>query len=100
MADTPGRPNQRHRTRKDLLEAASRLMCQGRKPSLEEVAEEALVSRATAYRYFPSIEALLLEATLDVSTPDADDVLRGPAARRTTRRRERTYVVGVRRSTT
>lgn len=81
MADTAGRPNQRRRTRKDLLDAASRLMRQGRKPSLEDVAAEAMVSRATAYRYFPSIEALLIEATLDVAAPTAEDVLRGaPAA--------------------
>lgn len=86
MADTAGRPNQRRRTRKDLLDAAARLMRQGRKPSLEEVAEEALVSRATAYRYFPSIEALMVEATLDVAVPNAEEVLKGvpatdPAAR-------------------
>lgn len=76
MADTltTGRPNQRKRTRKDLLEAASRLMKRGEKPSLEEVAEEALVSRATAYRYFPSLEALLLEASVDLAFPDAADV--------------------------
>jgi AcrR family transcriptional regulator len=67
--DRAGRPNQRRRTRKDLLEAAGRLMRQGRTPSLEEVAEEALVSRATAYRYFPSVEALLREAALDVALP-------------------------------
>ena len=47
-------------------------MKQGQKPSLEEIAEEALVSRATAYRYFPSAEALLLEASLDVAIPDAE----------------------------
>lgn len=80
MADTAGRPNQRRRTRKDLLDAASRLMRQGRKPSLEEVAKEALVSRATAYRYFPSIDALLVEAALDVAMPTAEDVLRGAPA--------------------
>ena len=76
MADTltTGRPNQRKRTRKDLLEAASRLMKRGEKPSLEEVAEEALVSRATAYRYFPSLEALLLEASVDVAFPDPAEV--------------------------
>jgi AcrR family transcriptional regulator len=72
-----GRPNQRLRTRKDLLQAAARLMKSGRKPSLEEVAEEALVSRATAYRYFPSIEALLLEAALDVAVPEAPAVFAG-----------------------
>jgi AcrR family transcriptional regulator len=65
-----GRPNQKRRTRKDLLDAAARLLKQGRSPSLEDVAEEAMVSRATAYRYFPSIEALLVEAPLEVATMD------------------------------
>jgi AcrR family transcriptional regulator len=74
-----GRANQRRRTRKDLLEAASRLMREGRRPSLEEVAEAALVSRATAYRYFPSIEALLREAALHVALP-APETLFGPDA--------------------
>jgi AcrR family transcriptional regulator len=75
------RPNQKRRTRKDLLQAAARLMKQGRRPSLEEVAEEALVSRATAYRYFPTVEALLAEASADVVTPDAAQLFAdgGPA---------------------
>jgi AcrR family transcriptional regulator len=67
----PGRPNQKSRTHKDLLRAASRLMAAGRSPTLEEIAGEAMVSRATAYRYFPGVEALLTEAALDVATPDA-----------------------------
>jgi AcrR family transcriptional regulator len=75
-AEKTGRPNQKSRTRKDLLQAASRLMKQGRKPSLEEVAAEALVSRATAYRYFPRVESLLLEASLDVAVPPADELFR------------------------
>jgi AcrR family transcriptional regulator len=55
-------------------------MKQGRRPSIEEVAEEALVSRATAYRYFPSAEALVREASLDVAMPEGDDLFRaGPA---------------------
>lgn len=81
-----GRPNQKARTRKDLLQAAALLTKQGRTPTLEEVAEEALVSRATAYRYFPSVEALLVEAAIDVAMPDPeeffrDDALRDPVAR-------------------
>lgn len=81
-----GRPNQKTRTRKDLLQAASRLIKQGRTPTLEEVAEGALVSRATAYRYFPSVEALLVEAAVDVAVPEPgpffqDDVSRDPVTR-------------------
>ncbi len=71
------RANQRYRTRKDLIAAAARLMKGGRKPSLEEVAEAALVSRATAYRYFPSIDALLAEASVDVTVPDGEALFAG-----------------------
>jgi AcrR family transcriptional regulator len=76
-----GRPNQKTRTRKDLLQAAARLMKQGRSPTLEEVAEEALVSRATAYRYFPRVEALLVEAAVDVAVPEAGELFRNEASR-------------------
>jgi AcrR family transcriptional regulator len=75
------RPNQKKRTRKHLLEAASRLMSEGRgNPSLEEVAEAALVSRATAYRYFPTVDALLLEASLDIAMPDPEELFRDTAS--------------------
>jgi AcrR family transcriptional regulator len=70
VAAAGGRANQRRRTRKDLLRAAARLVRDGRRPGLEEVAAAALVSRATAYRYFPSAEALLVEAALDVAVPE------------------------------
>lgn len=76
VAQQTGRPNQKSRTRKDLLQAASRLLKQGRKPTLEQVAEEAMVSRATAYRYFPNMDALLVEAPLDGVTPDPDELFR------------------------
>jgi AcrR family transcriptional regulator len=49
-------------------------MKQSRKPSIDEIAAEALVSRATAYRYFPGLEALLVEASLDVAVPGAQEL--------------------------
>jgi AcrR family transcriptional regulator len=73
----PERTNQRYRTRKDLIDAAGRLMKNGHKPSLEEVAEAARVSRATAYRYFPSVEALLVEAPIDAAAPDWETLFAG-----------------------
>lgn len=79
MDGLSGRANQKRRTRKDLLQAAAQLMKQGRRPSLDEVAEAALVSRATAYRYFPSTDALLAEASLDVVTPDPAALFAGNA---------------------
>lgn len=76
-AEKSGRWQQRRRTRKDLLQAADRLMKHGNKPTLEEIADEAEVSRATVYRYFPNVDALVLEAGLDVVAPLASDVLGG-----------------------
>lgn len=74
-ARSASRSRQKQRTRKDLLHAAARLLNAGGKPTLEAVAEEALVSRATAYRYFPNVDALLLETLVDVATPDVDTLL-------------------------
>lgn len=54
----------RARTRRLMLETATRLMQAGVTPSVSEVAEAAQVSRATAYRYFPS-QAALVEAVVD-----------------------------------
>jgi AcrR family transcriptional regulator len=67
-----GRDRQRQRTRKDLLQAAARLMAEGKSPTLEEIAEAAMISRATAYRYFPGLDALLVEAALDMAAPSSD----------------------------
>lgn len=54
----------RARTRRLMLETATRLMQSGATPSVSEVAEAAEVSRATAYRYFPS-QAALVHAVVD-----------------------------------
>ncbi len=55
------RHRQKNRTRKALLNAAAELVRQGREPTVAEVAEVGEVSRATAYRYFPTQESLLAE---------------------------------------
>lgn len=91
MADPEhgGRANQLRRTRKDLLQAAARLAREGRQPSLEEIAEAALVSRATAYRHFPDLGALMVEASLDLGTPEIEQVFRGASADEPVSRLER-----------
>jgi len=53
------RHRQKKRTRKALLDAAVELIRQGREPTVAEVAAVGEVSRATAYRYFPTQESLL-----------------------------------------
>jgi AcrR family transcriptional regulator len=57
------RPRQTRRTRRALVAAADAIFAEGRVPSVAEVAERADVARATAYRYFPTQEALLLDSS-------------------------------------
>lgn len=57
-----GRTNQKERTRRALLDAARDLLAEGITPTVEDVAEAAATSRATAYRYFPNQDALLVAA--------------------------------------
>lgn len=66
-----GRKNQKLRTRRALLAAARDLMDEGIDPSIDAIAKRAMVSRATAYRYFANVDQLILEATLD-ATLDVD----------------------------
>jgi AcrR family transcriptional regulator len=57
------RANQKARTREAIVEAAQQLYRQGGRPTIAQAAEQARVSRATAYRYFPTQEALMVEVT-------------------------------------
>jgi AcrR family transcriptional regulator len=83
------RANQKARTRAAIVEAAQQLRRDtGETPSVAEAAAVAGVSRATAYRYFPTQEALELEiedigpdvaateeALADLSTDDVEQRL-------------------------
>lgn len=72
------RANQKARTRNAIVAAAGQLITAGKRPTVAEAAEAALVSRATAYRYFPTQESLLLEAA--AVTPAAEPVEQALAA--------------------
>jgi len=61
-----GRSKQKKKTRARILIAAKKLMSDNRKISIEEVADEAKISRATIYRYFTNIDILFNEASLDI----------------------------------
>lgn len=87
---TSGRVNQKRRTRDAVLDAARRLLDEGRVPSVGEAADAALVGRTTAYRYFPTQESLILEASMDsvVEVLDSDattDAATGDPAERVDR---------------
>jgi AcrR family transcriptional regulator len=60
-----GRVAQKQRTRTQLLQAARDLRAAGRVPSVADVADASGISRTTAYRYFPTQETLLAEASAD-----------------------------------
>lgn len=67
-----GRIKQKLKTREAILIAAQRLMKKSVKISLEDVALEAGISRATIYRYFSTIDLLILEASLDIQHLDPE----------------------------
>ncbi len=58
-----GRPSQRRRTRKAIVDAATELITDGHTPSIDEIARAAEVSRRTIYLYFPTLDQLLIDAT-------------------------------------
>lgn len=65
-----GRTSQKARTRTALIDAARQLLAAGQTPSVEDAAEAAGVSRATAYRYFLNRRALLVAAHPEVESID------------------------------
>lgn len=70
IADRNGRTNQKARTRQAIVDACVHLIRQGQSVTMPEVAKAAMVSEATAYRYFPDLASLLTEAlAADWPTP-------------------------------
>ena len=57
-----GRANQKARTRQAIVDACRELTRSGATMTMPDVARAALVSEATAYRYFPDLVTLLQEA--------------------------------------
>lgn len=66
---------QKQRTRQQILTAAAALISSGSRPTVTEAADAAEVSRRTAYRYFPSQEKLLTEATLNGVRPAIEEAM-------------------------
>ena len=57
-----GREKQKARTRRAIVDACRELARSGAEVTMPQVAELAMVSEATAYRYFPDLVSLLREA--------------------------------------
>lgn len=57
-----GRTSQKARTRDALIAAARVLIEAGEMPTVEQAADAASISRATAYRYFPNQRSMLVAA--------------------------------------
>jgi AcrR family transcriptional regulator len=73
-----GRVNQKHRTRTAIVDAAIALLAGGTRPTVAQAAEAALVSRTTAYRYFPTQESLLIEVTQNASVDSLEALVAEP----------------------
>ncbi|HWG14712.1 MAG TPA: TetR/AcrR family transcriptional regulator [Streptosporangiaceae bacterium] len=74
QATSRERVNQKQRTRRAIVDAAKRLAESGAEITMPVVAREALVSEATAYRYFPDLASLLREAD-DGTWPSPEEAL-------------------------
>jgi AcrR family transcriptional regulator len=72
IAAGPGRAAQRRRTRRAIVEATSRLLAAGADPSINDIAAAADVSRRTIYTYFPTLDQLLLDATIGAMNVDVE----------------------------
>ena len=59
-----GRPAQRRRTRTAILDATIQLLIDGHTPTLDEIAAAADVSRRTIYVHFPTLDQLILDASM------------------------------------
>ena len=67
------RTNQKERTHQAIVSAAARLIDTGCvNPTIDDIAEEALVSRATVYRYFESTDDVLWQVFSDRHMLDAE----------------------------
>jgi AcrR family transcriptional regulator len=71
--DETGRFRQRRRTRATIVGAAMDLLRSGTTPSMADIAAAADVSRRTVYLHFPTLEQLLVDATLGLLSQQAVD---------------------------
>ncbi|NNF32509.1 MAG: TetR/AcrR family transcriptional regulator [Saprospiraceae bacterium] len=69
-----GRANQKAQTRSNILAAAKRLLDKSEDVSLDDIAKEAGISRATMYRYYSNVDILITEAALDINHESPEEI--------------------------
>ncbi|MBP2328248.1 AcrR family transcriptional regulator [Kibdelosporangium banguiense] len=74
LGSSTGRVNQKRRTHDAIVRAAVELICAGGELTMPAVARAALVSEATAYRYFPDLVSLV-RTVMDGRMPTAAEAL-------------------------
>lgn len=75
-----GRVAQRRRTRRAIVAATTELLRAGIEPSVNEIAERADVSRRTVYLHFPTLDQLVLDATIGILSVGVDAALAADAS--------------------
>ena len=76
---TMGRVDQKRKTRQLLLDTTNQLLTEGLVFNIEDVAQRANISTATAYRYFPNLETLRQEAVLSLNTKEPEQIFTNSA---------------------
>lgn len=69
-----GRPNQKARTRRAILDGARQLLRDGEPVTVAAAAARQGVSKATAYRYFSDPDILVSEAMLDIEVKPYEEI--------------------------
>jgi AcrR family transcriptional regulator len=77
-SESSGRVNQKRRTRAVIVDTARAMLERGERPTIARVAEEALMSRPTVYRYFPTQESLLNELSVSLAVDEMEELLAAP----------------------
>ena len=67
-----GRKAQKLQTRQNILKAANYLVKNNQALNMDDIAEQAGISRATIYRYYSNVEEIATELILQLNVPDPD----------------------------
>ena len=70
-----GRIHQKQKTRNKILSSAKKYLIKGQDFTLEDIAKNATLSRATIYRYYSNVEVLSREAGLDLHTKSPESIV-------------------------